>query len=93
MGIRYKRHTKKGKSVSKVIEFVVNNRKEIRDAVRDVADITKKCEKCYQSHQKKEWTRSQSYNGIIVYINGRYVEESITGCERRVSGHNGESAN
>jgi len=41
MGIRYKRHTKKGKSVSKVIEFVVKNRKEIRDAVRDVADITK----------------------------------------------------
>ena len=41
MGIRYKRHTKKGKSVSKVMEFVVKNRKEIRDAVRDVADITK----------------------------------------------------
>ena len=42
MGIRYKRHAKKGKSVSKVIEFVVKNRKEIRDAVRDVADITNK---------------------------------------------------
>ena len=28
MGIRYKRHIKKGKSVSKVMEFVVKNRKE-----------------------------------------------------------------
>jgi len=41
MGIRYKRRSKKGKSIPKVIDFVVKNRKEIRDAVRDVADITK----------------------------------------------------
>jgi len=41
MGVRYKRRTKKGKSIPRVIEFVVKNRKEIRDAVRDVADITK----------------------------------------------------
>jgi len=42
MGIRYKRKRhKKGKSIPKVIEFVVKNRKEIRDAVRDVADISK----------------------------------------------------
>ena len=41
MDIKYKRHTKKGKSVSKVMEFVLKNRKEIRDAVRDVAYITK----------------------------------------------------
>jgi len=39
MGIRYRR--KKGRSVPKVIEFVVKNRKEIRDAVRDVVDISK----------------------------------------------------
>ena len=41
MGVRYKRRTKKGKSIPRVIEFVIKNRKEIRDAVRDVADITK----------------------------------------------------
>ena len=41
MGVRYKRRTKKGKTIPRVIEFVVKNRKEIRDAVRDVADITK----------------------------------------------------
>jgi len=41
MGVRHKRRTKKGKSIPKVIDFVVKNRKEIRDAVRDVADITK----------------------------------------------------
>ena len=42
MGIRYKRKRhKKDKSIPKVIEFVVKNRKEIRDAVRDVADISK----------------------------------------------------
>ena len=41
MGVRYKRRTKKGKSIPRVIEFVVKNRKEIRDAARDVADITK----------------------------------------------------
>ena len=41
MGVRYKRRTKKGKSIPRIIDFVVKNRKEIRDAVRDVADITK----------------------------------------------------
>jgi len=41
MGVRYKRRTNKGKNIPKVIEFVEKNRKEIRDAVRDVADITK----------------------------------------------------
>jgi len=44
MGIRYKRdwrNRKKGKSIPKAIEFVIKNRKEIRDAVKDVADITK----------------------------------------------------
>ena len=41
MGVRYKRRSKKGKSIPKVIDFVVKNRKEIRDAARDVADITK----------------------------------------------------
>ena len=42
MGIKYKgkRH-KKGKSISKLMEFVVKNRKEIRDAVRDVVNISK----------------------------------------------------
>ena len=94
MGVRYKRRTKKGKSIPRVIEFVVNNRKEIRDAVRDVADITKNVKKCNRSYKKENRARYPSYNRIISpYINGRHVEGSFAGRERGVSGHNRESAN
>ena len=88
MGVRYKRRTKKGKSIPRVIEFVVKNRKEIRDAVRDVGDITKNVKKCNRSHKKENWARYPSYNRIISpYINGRHVEGSFAGRERGISGH------
>ena len=48
MGIRYKRKRhKKDKSIPKVIEFVVKNRKEIRDAVKRCCRHIEECEKCY----------------------------------------------
>ena len=60
MGVRYKRRTKKGKSIPRVIEFVVKNRKEISDAVRDVADITKNVKNVI------DYTRKRTGQGIRV---------------------------
>ena len=84
MGVRYKRRTKKGKSIPRVIEFVVKNRKEIRDAVRDVADITKNVKNVID-HIRKNRARSPSYNRVILpYINGRHIEGSFAGREREI---------
>ena len=53
MKVRYKRSTKKGKRIPRVIEFVVKNRKEISDAVRDVADIKKNVENVIDHIRKR----------------------------------------
>jgi len=94
MGVRYKRLTKKGTSIPRVIEFVVKKQKGNQRRSQKCCGYNEKCEKCNRSHKKENLARYPSYKRIILpYINGKHVEGSFAGRERGVSGHNGESAN
>ena len=87
MGVRYKRRTKKGKSIPRVIEFVVKNKGNQRRSQR-CCGYNEKCEKCNRSYKKENGARSPSYNRVILpYINGRHIGGSFAGRVRGVSGH------